>query len=170
MREELDRLYSRWRVAEDADRHDEADAAFSTLSQAVLRERPGPLQVTHDTTAAIANAMAAEARRTGRARRRLVWGGVAAGLVAAYFGAAPALSLLSTVLVATLDGLIQLIVLVSSGPDLNAWSLLSSLGRASAAFIVDPKVTVIMLTIQGIAIAALVALRRLLGSDREFVE
>jgi hypothetical protein len=170
MNEELNRLYSRWRVAEDADRDDEADAAFSTLSQAVLAERPVPLQFTLDTTAAIANAMAVEARRTGRARQRLVWGGVAAGLVAAYFGAAPALSLLSTVLVATLDGMIQLIVLVSSGPDLNAWSLLSSLGRASAAFIVDPKVTVIMLTIQGIAIAALVALRRLLGSDREFVE
>lgn len=170
MNEDLDRLYSRWRAAEDADRDDEADATFRTLSEAVLAERPVPLQFTLDTIAAIANAMAAETRRAGRARKRFVWGGVAAGLVAAYFGAAPALSLLSTVLVAALDGMIQLIVLVSSGPDLNAWSLLSSLGRASAAFIVDPKVTVIMLTIQGIAIAALVALRRLLGSDREFVE
>lgn len=170
MNEDLDRLYSRWRAAEDTDRDDEADAAFRILSEAVLAERPVPLQFTLDTTAAIANAMAAETRRAGRARKRLVWGGVAAGLVAAYFGAAPALSLLSTVMVAALDGMIQLIVLVSSGPDLNAWSLLSSLGRASAAFIVDPKVTVIMLTIQGIAIAALVALRRLLGSDREFVE
>jgi hypothetical protein len=31
-------------------------------------------------------------------------------------------------------------------------------------------VTIVMLTIQGIAITALVVLRRLLGSDREFVE
>ena len=170
MNEDLDRLYARWRTAEESDRDDEADAAFSRLSRVVLSERPVPLQFTLDTTAAIADAMTAEARRAGRARTRLVWGGVAAGLVAAYFGAAPALSLLSSVLVAALNGMIQLIVLVSSGPDLSAWSLLSSLGRASAAFIVDPKVTVIMLTIQGIAIAALVALRRLLGSDREFAE
>jgi hypothetical protein len=170
MNEDLDRLYSRWRVAEETDRDDEADAAFRTLSEAVLATRVVPLQFTLDTTAAVANAMAAEARRAGRARRRLMWGGVAAGLVAAYFGAAPALSLLSTVLVAALDGLIELIVLVSNGSDLNIWSLLGSLGRASAAFIVDPKVTVIMLTIQGIAIAALVALRRLIGSDRELVE
>jgi hypothetical protein len=170
MNEDLDRLYSRWRVAEETDRDDEADAAFRTLSEAVLATRVVPLQFTLETTAAVANAMAAEARRAGRARRRLMWGGVAAGLVAAYFGAAPALSLLSTVLVAALDGLIELIVLVSNGSDLNIWSLLGSLGRASAAFIVDPKVTVIMLTIQGIAIAALVALRRLIGSDRELVE
>jgi hypothetical protein len=48
--------------------------------------------------------------------------------------------------------------------------VVSSLGRASAAFIADPTVTITMLAIQGIAIAALVALRRLLGSDREFLE
>ena len=170
MSQELDRLYARWRVAEETDRDDEADAAFRALSESVFAERAVPLQFTLDTTAAIAHAMASEARRAGRARTRLVWGGIAAGLVAAYFGAVPALSILSTVLVAALDGMIQLIVLVSSGPDLNVWSLFGSLGRASAAFIVDPKVTVIMLTIQGIAIAALVALRRLLGSDRELVE
>ena len=73
-------------------------------------------------------------------------------------------------LVATLDLMIQAVVWVATGPDLNLWSLLNSVGRASAAFISDPKVTVAMLAIQGIAIAALVALRRLLASDREFFE
>ena len=73
-------------------------------------------------------------------------------------------------LVALLDWTIQAVVWVSTGRDFNIWSILNSLGRASAAFIGDPKVTIIMLTIQGIAIAGLVALRRLLGSDREFVE
>lgn len=170
MDEELDRLYSRWRVADKTDRDDEADAAFRALSKAVMHERAVPLQFTAETTAAIANAMAADARRASRARKALVWGGVAAGIIAAYFGAAPALSVVSTALVAALDATIQAIVWVSTGPDLNVRAVLNSLGRASAAFIVDPRVTVIMLTIQGIAIAALVALRRLLGSDREFVE
>jgi hypothetical protein len=76
----------------------------------------------------------------------------------------------STALVASLDAIIRAIVWASSGPDLSAWSVLNSLGRAAAAFVLDPKVTIVMLTIQGIAITALVVLRRLLGSDREFVE
>ena len=170
MDEKLDRLYSQWRVADETDRDDEADAAFRALSDAVMPERVVPLQFTVETTAAIANAMTADARRASRARTALVCGGVAAGVIAAYFGAAPALSIASTALVAALDATIRGIVWVSTGPDLNVWSVVNNLGRASAAFIADPKVTVIMLTIQGIAIAALVALRRLLGSDTEFVE
>jgi hypothetical protein len=170
MDEELDRLYSQWRIADDADRDDEADAAFKALCDTVMPEHVVPLQFTVETTAAIANARAADARRADRARTALVCGGVAAGVIAAYFGAAPALSLVSTALVAALDAMIRAIVWASTGPDLNVWAVVNNLGRASAAFIADPKVTVIMLTIQGIAIAALVALRRLLGSDREFVE
>jgi hypothetical protein len=166
----LERLYSRWRAADEMNRDDEADAAFKALSEAVVPLRAVSLQFTETTTAAIAGAMAADARRATRARKALVRGGVAAGLVAAYFGAAPALSLVSTALVGLLGWTIQAVVWVSTGHDFSAWSVLNSLGRASAAFIVDPKVTVIMLTIQGIAIAGLVALRRLLGSDRELVE
>jgi hypothetical protein len=170
MDDKLIRLYSQWRAADETDRDDEADMAFRALSQAVMPERVVPLQFTIGTTAAIANAMASDARRAGRARSALVWGGVAAGAIAAYFGAAPALSVVSTALVASLAAIIRAIVWLSTGPDFSVWSMLNNLGRASAAFIADPKVTVIMLMIQGIAIAALVALRRLLGSDREFVE
>lgn len=170
MDERLERLYSRWRVADDMDRDDEADAAFRLLSEAAMPGRAVPLRFTEQTTAAISRTMAADARRAKRARKALVWGGVAAGLVAAYFGASPALSVVSTALVALLEWTIQAVVWVSTGRDFNIWSILNSLGRASAAFIGDPKVTIIMLTIQGIAIAGLVALRRLLGSDREFVE
>jgi len=170
MDERLERLYSRWRVADDMDRDDEADAAFRLLSEAAMRGLAVPFRFTEQTTAAITRTMAADARRAKRARKALVWGGVAAGLVAAYFGASPALSVVSTALVALLDGTVQAVVWVSTGRDFNIWSILNSLGRASAAFIGDPKVTIIMLTIQGIAIAGLVALRRLLGSDREFVE
>ena len=170
MAEELTRLYSRWRAADETDRDDEADAAFSALSDALLPERAVSLEFTARTTDAIAIAMATDARRARWSRKALVWGGATAAVVAAYFGAGPALSVLSTALVAALGLMIQAVVWVSTGPNLSAWSMLNGLGRASAAFIADPKVTVIMFTIQGIAIAAFVALRRLLGSDREFVE
>lgn len=170
MDEELARLYSRWRAADDTDRDDEADAAFRALSDALLPERAVSLEFTTRTTAAIANAMVIDARRASRARKALVWGGVTASIIAAYFGARPALSIISTALVAALDLMIQATVWVSTGPNLSLWSVLTGLGRALAAFIADPKVTVILLTIQGTAIAAFIALRRLLGSDREFLE
>jgi hypothetical protein len=170
MDDELARLYSRWRAADETDRDDEADAAFRALSETLLPERTVSLQFTARTTDAIANAMATDARRAGRARKALVWGGVTAGIIAAYFGAGPALSVISSALVTALNLMIEAIVWVLTGPKLSVWSLLNGLGRASAAFIADPKVTVIMLMIQATAIAAFIALRRLLGSNREFLE
>ena len=76
MDEELARLYSRWRAADETDRDEEADAAFRALSEALLPERAVPLEFTARTTDAIAHAMAADARRasrspTERASRRL---------------------------------------------------------------------------------------------------
>jgi hypothetical protein len=45
--------------------------------------------------------------------------------------------------------------------------MLTSLGRAAAAFAANPTVTFTFLALQALAIAALVALHRLLGSDWE---
>ena len=170
MNDDVDRLYTRWLSADDALQDDDADAAFGAVTAAVLPPRTVSLQFTAATTGAIAAAMAADARRARHARRSLGWGGVAIGVLAAYFGAVPALSMMSTVLVASLDGIIRAVVWGLNGPDSSVWSVLNSLGRAAAAFVLDPKVTIVMLTIQGIAITALVVLRRLLGSDREFLE
>jgi hypothetical protein len=169
MDDHLARLHSRWLAADAADRDDEADAAFRALTEYVVPERVVSPAFTARTMDAIADAIAADARRVARMRRFLVAAGVCA-LVAAGFAAPLALSVASTALVAGLNGIVAAIVWVATGPDLNLWSVFSSLGRASAAFIADPTVTITMLAIQGIAIAALVALRRLLGSDREFLE
>jgi hypothetical protein len=170
MDDRLDTLYSRWRAADAAERDDEADAAFRVLTEAAMPPRVVPLRFTERTTAAVAAALAADARRRHRVRRTLVWGGVTGSVIAAYFGAGPLLSILSAALVATIGWIVEAIVLVATGHDLSVWSVLNSLARASAAFIVDPKVTVIMFMIQGLAIGALVALRRLLGSDQELIE
>jgi len=54
---------------------------------------------------------------------------------------------------------------IQAGADL--WSLAGSMARAASAFVADPKVTFVLLVLQGLAIAALVTLQRLLGSDGE---
>jgi hypothetical protein len=54
---------------------------------------------------------------------------------------------------------------VQTGADL--WSVLTGVGRAAAAFASDPTVTMMLFGLQGIAVAALFALQRLLGIDEE---
>jgi hypothetical protein len=48
--------------------------------------------------------------------------------------------------------------------------VLASMGRAAGAFVSDPKVTIVLLALQGIAIAAFIVLQRLLGSDAEYLK
>jgi hypothetical protein len=169
MDERLTGLYSRWHAADEADRDDEADEAFRALTEAVIPAAAVPARFSERTMCAIAAATAADARRAELTRKALVLAAVV-GAVAAGFAAPFALSIVSSALIAGLNGIVAAIVWAATGPNLNLWSVMSSLGRASAAFIADPRVTITMLAIQGIAIAALVALRRLLGSDREFLE
>jgi len=169
MDDRLTRLYSRWRAADDADRDEDADEAFRALTEEVIPEQIASPQFTERTMIAIADATAAAARRVRWLRRVVVCAAVAV-VIGAGVAAPFAVSLISNVLVAALNGIVAVIVWVAAGPDLNLWSVLSSLGRASAAFIANPTVTIAMLAIQGIAIAALVALRRLLEADREFLK
>jgi hypothetical protein len=169
MDERLTRLYSRWQDADEADRHEEADEVFRALTEEVIPATAVSPLFSEKTMRAIADATAADARRVQLMRKALVLAAIA-GAIAAGFAAPFALSIVSNALIAGLNGIIAAIVWAATGPNLNLWSVMSSLGRASAAFIADPRVTITMLAIQGLAIAALVALRRLLGSDREFLE
>jgi hypothetical protein len=171
--DELERLYARWRAAElgaaSAD-DDTADATFQRVFDAV---KPG-IQVSAsfatDTMEVIASVASRDAQRATRTRRVLVSGGIASGAAALYLGFGPALSLISSSLVVTLDFLIATVVWFASrgeaAPD--PWSVLASVGRATGAFVADPKVTVVLLALQGVAIAAFIALQRLLGSDPEY--
>jgi hypothetical protein len=77
-------------------------------------------------------------------------------------------SLLSATVARGLDALVAIVVSVASGRDGSGlWTVLTSLGRAAAAFAANPTVTVAIFAMQAIAIGALVALQRLLGSDGE---
>ena len=73
--------------------------------------------------------------------------------------------------VASLDLVIGAVVAMAASIPAGAdvWTIMTTLGRAAAALLTTPAVTVTILAIQGIAIAAFVALQRLLRSDGELL-
>ena len=164
--------YQRWRAAEEDERDEEADGAFRAMFQTVVPEHPLSPGFTARTMGLIAAAAARDARRSRRTRAAVGPVLVVGGAAAVYFGAGLAVRFLSTVFLGFLNLVIAAIVGGVSGVQTGAglWGILSSLGRATAAFAADPTVTLVIFAIQGIAIAALVALRRLLGSNGERLE
>jgi len=169
---EIPGSYQRWRAAEDGGRDDDADWAFKTVFQTAVSAEPVSVDFTRRTMEAIAAASAREARRARHTRAAVLSGSVMGGAAALYFGTGWAISFLSTVFVGLVNLIIAVIVRGAGAVDTGSgfWTVMSSLGQAAAAFVADPKVTVAILAVQAIAIAALVALQRLLGSDRESFE
>jgi hypothetical protein len=172
MDDDLTWSYRRWRAADDGERDDDADAAFRSVFHAVRTEPRVPPHFTERTMAAIAGAAQGDAVRARRTRAAVVSGSVLGGATAAYYGAGFAISTVAAGFLRLLDLVVAVIVGAAAGVDAGAdfWSMLASLGRAAAAFAADPKVTFVILVVQGVAIAALFALQRLLGSNGESFE
>lgn len=169
MDDDLNRHYRRWLEAEASGNEDDADAACRAAFEAIDRAEAVPAAFTARTMAAIAAENETLVRRARLTRVSLTTGAVGGGLVAAYFGAGPALSMLATALVALFNLAIGAIVSGAAGAEAGAglWSVAGSIGRAATALVSDPLVTLVLLVLQGFAIAALIALQRLLGSDGE---
>lgn len=172
MNDDLNWSYRRWRSAEEDDRAEDADAAFKSVFQAARPETRVPLGFTERTMATLAREAERQAVRARRTRRALVAGSLVGGLAAAYFAAGVVVSAVFTGFLRLLNFVVAVIVGAAAGADAGAdfWSILSSLGRAMTAFAADPKVTFIILIVQGVAIAALFALQRLLGGSGESFE
>ena len=169
MNDQHSRNWRQWTEAEQAGDDDDADALFAK----VFRAAPGPdlpsSRFTAAAMAAVAAATAADARRARRVRAIGVPLAIAAALVLVYTSAGLMMSTFSAVVVGALDLLVSLVVktatTVSAGGGI--WSIVSNLGRAAAGVLSSPSVTTTILALQGIAVAALIALQRLLRSDRE---
>ena len=161
--------YERWRLAEASDRDDDADWAFRTVFQAAMPEPLVSPGFTARTMTAVAAVSAGDARRARRQRAGALIGTAVATTAAAYFGAGWAVSLASAAFIGLLNLLVAAVVrgAVSVQGGAGPWSLLASLGRAAAALAADPHVTVAMIAISAVAVAALLALQRLLGTDGE---
>lgn len=168
--DELVRGYHRWRAMEDQGRDAEADAAFGPVFKEAVGERTVSLGFTARTMSAVATAAEQDARRARRTRRVLVPVGAAAAAGLLYVSGGFIVSFMATAVMWTVNVLIASIVGAATNADTGAglWSIARSLGRAAAAFISSPAVTISIIAIQGIAMAALIALQRLLGSDGEF--
>lgn len=160
------------RLDRDSRLEDEADAAFAAVYEACVFAPLPSAQFTTTTMAAIATATVADARRARMVRKVLLWSGVPAGVAVAYFGAGPLFSVLSSALVAGLNLLVSVVVWFANGADVQSslWSVMTGIGRAAAAFVADPRVTIAIVVFQVIAVAALAALHRLLGREREWLK
>jgi hypothetical protein len=164
--------YTRWRAAEAGERDDDADWAFRTVFQTTVPESPVAPDFTARTMAAIAAAAVSDARRARRVRAGVLTGTAAAVGAAVYFGTGLAISLASTAFIGLLNmvvaGTVRGAMSFQGGG--GVWPVVASLGRAAAALVTDPTVTLAMIAISAVAVAALVALQRLLGSDQESLQ
>ena len=164
--------YGRWRAAEESERDDDADWAFRTVFQTAMPEQTVSPEFTTRTMTAVAAAAARDARRARRVRAGVVTGTAVATAAAVYVGAGWAISLASAAFIGLLNMLIAAAVGGAAAFETGAgvWSVLASLGRAATALATDSNVTFVMIAISAVAIAALLALQRLLGSDGEFFQ
>jgi hypothetical protein len=169
MNDQRSRDWRRWTEAEQAGEDDDADALFAN----VFRAAPGPdlptSQFMAATMGAVAAAAAADARRARRMRAIGLPLAVAAAIVLVYTTSGLMMSAFSAVVVGALDLLVSLVVRTATPASEGGgiWSIAGSLGRAAAGVLTSPSVTTTILALQGIAVAALIALQRLLRSDRE---
>jgi hypothetical protein len=161
--------YQRWRAADESERDDDADAAFLTVFQSAVPEPVVSPDFMTQTMAAIAAAAAADARRARHMRTTVGASAVAATGAAMYAGAGWAFSLVSAAFLAALNLLVAAVVRTAEAFQTGAgvWGVMASLGRATEALAADTSVTFAMIAISAVAIGALVALQRLLGSDEE---
>ena len=161
--------YGRWRAAEESERDDDADRAFRTVFHTALPEQPVSPAFTTRTMMAVAAAAAGDARRARRVRVGVLTGTAVAITAAVYFGTGWAISHASAAFIGLLNMSIAAVVRGAAAFQTGAgvWSVLASLGRAAAALAADPNVTFAMIAISAVAIAALLALQRLLGADEE---
>ena len=168
MSDERQHDWRRWAEAEQAGSEDEADGLFGEVFRSTPPALPSS-QFTARTMAAVAAAAAQDARRARRIRSVAVPVAIAAAVLVVYSTAGLMMSVFSAIVVGALDllvrGVVKVATTMSAGGD--AWSIAASLGRATAALLTSPSVTTTILALQGIAVAALIALQRLLRSDRE---
>ena len=169
MDEKLNRSYRRWHTAEGSGRDDEADAEFRALFNTVKAQPPATLDFTVRTMEAVATAAAREARQARRVRVAVMAGASVSVVLLGYFGSGLFVGLGSGLFARTVDLLIALVVKMAGAAQTGAdiWSVLSSIGRTAAAVTADSTVTMMLFALQAIALAALVALQRLLGADEE---
>jgi hypothetical protein len=169
MDEELIWRYRRWQEADQAGHDEDADVSCRAVLGAVMPQPRVPPDFAARTAAAVAHTRAQELVSARRLRRATVSGALGLTVASVYIGGPWALSMLAALLAGAIDLFVTLSVRMATGTETGGdmWTLVGGLGRAGAALVTSPSVTVAILAMQGIAMAALLALHRLLGPERE---
>jgi hypothetical protein len=152
---ELTRAWRRWVAAERDGRDDQADVAFRDVAPMLPIRTPRP-----DFASRVMHAVEREAIRRARVARGLV---VVCSVVSVGFAIGVILQL-PRLLQAALDaGLAALLwTLVALNRGLDAWAILAQFGRTVAAVVDTPEVTVSIVGLGVVAVAALYGLHRML--------
>ncbi len=147
--------WRRWSAAEREQREDDADMALRAAFSAVPRRAPGDQFAVR-----VSEAVARTAVRQARIARVVV---TASGLsflaiLVALLTQVP--RLFRPVLDVGVGGLVWTVAAVDGG--FSVWSVLSQLARSAAALIVAPQVTLVLMALALVAVAALYGLNRML--------
>lgn len=147
--------WSRWSAAERDNRDEEAESALRSAFVTVPRHDPGD-RFAANVSAAVADA----ARRQARVARVLLTAGAFTGLALTVGLLAFLPRLFRPAVDAGIGGLVWMIGAVERG--LDVWAILAQISRTTAAMLVSPQVTTVLIALGVIAIVALYGLNRML--------
>ncbi len=147
--------WRRWLTAERDDRDDDADAELRLVFRSI------PTQAPRDGFAGrVAEAIARDSRRRARLMRLTLFGASAAAAIVSVVVLWQLPRLFRPMFNAGISGLVWSLAAVDRGIDV--WTLIGRMARVTAAIIVTPQVTLLLMALALVAIAALYGLNRVL--------
>lgn len=147
--------WRRWLTAERDEREDDADAELRLIFRSI------PTQAPRDGFAErVAEAIARDSRRRARLTRLTLFGASAAAVIVSVVVLWQLPRLFRPMFNAGVSGLVWSLAAVDRGIDV--WTLIGRVARVTAAIAVTPQVTLLLMALALVAIAALYGLNRVL--------
>lgn len=164
MNPDLLREWRRWVRAEDEAREEVADAAFRAVFQALPRIPAEPGFADR----VMRGVQLASERRARRARAAVV-SAVAASAVTGVLLLVAAVAFFPRLLLRSVDLAVEATLWIVSAVDrgLDIWAILAQFGRAMAAIVAAPEVTLALVAVGLVGVGALYGLHKVFGLEQE---
>jgi hypothetical protein len=150
--------WRRWLTAERDEREDDAEAELRLVFRSIPTLAPP-----EGFAGRVAQAVARDIRRRAQITRLIVLGWSAAAIVASGVVLWQLPRLLRPMFNAGVSGLVWSLAAVDRGIDV--WTLIGRMARLTAAIVVTPQVTLLLMALALVAIAALYGLNRVLDLE-----
>jgi hypothetical protein len=147
--------WRRWLTAERDERDDDADAELRAVFRSIPTQAPR-----EGFAGRVAQAVMRDGRRRARIARLMLWGAATAAVVVSVVVLWQLPRLLRPMFYAGVSGLVWSLAAVDRGIDV--WTLIGRIARLTAAIVVTPEVTLLLMALALVAIAALYGLNRVL--------